>query len=117
MPNVVHYVWFADEAKPHKMTFLEYLSFRSVATFQCPSYIVIHGNGLPSGDWWRRTLTDIPNIYHAFRERPAQMHGVNFADVRHASDFTRIDILQGEWVDVKTFTYILMITGKLQWEE
>lgn len=106
VPNIVHYVWFSNEATPHKMSFIEYMSFRSVATFQCPSLIMIHGNAVPSGEWWRKTLTEIPNIYHIYRERPSSVNGINFAVVEHASDLVRIDVLRGK---CKAFNTIIIV--------
>lgn len=56
VPNIVHYVSFGI----NKFQFLNYLSFLSVHKFIRPVVIYVHGDALPYGEWWEKTLKEIP---------------------------------------------------------
>ena len=53
VPNVVHFIWFADNAtKP--LTFINYVSVVSAHRIQRPDSIWLHCNYLPAGEWWEQ---------------------------------------------------------------
>ncbi len=93
VPNVVHYVWFGP---PLQMNFLNFLSLLSVHKFLKPWYIFIHGENAPTGPWWQKAITDIPNIYVVFRSKPATINGKVPRHIEHCADVARLEILLGE---------------------
>ena len=93
VPNVVHYVWFGD---PLEISFLNYLSLLSVHKFLKADYTFIHGNSIPTGQWWTKVINSIPNIYHVKRTQPEQIHGKKIVHTEHCADVARLEILLGE---------------------
>ena len=91
IPNVVHYVVFADNG--FQFNLLNYLSCVSVSKFIKPRAILIHGNVLPSGYWWKEMLRLVPDVYYVFREKPTSIQGWKLGFIEHASDITRLDVL------------------------
>ncbi|ELU07691.1 hypothetical protein CAPTEDRAFT_189062 [Capitella teleta] len=85
-PNTIHFISLGQ----WKFTFLNYLSVKSAHVFAKPLYMVVHGDTQPHGIWWNRTITDIPNIYFAKRNRPLRIQGVYVPWVEHSSDILRI---------------------------
>ena len=53
VPNVVHFIWFADSAA-RPLTFINYVSVVSAHRIQRPDSIWLHCNHLPAGEWWER---------------------------------------------------------------
>lgn len=92
VPNVLHYVWFGP---PMEMTFLNYLSIKSVDKFLKPQYIFIHGDSSPTGRWWDKTIATIPNIHLVTRPKPASINGQTPRHPQHYADIARLEILLG----------------------
>ena len=86
VPNIVHYVSF----NRYEWKFLNYISMRSAHQYIRPHAIFLHGDTLPFGYWWNRTVQDIPNVYHVFREKPRRIQGRLIQWLEHSSDITRI---------------------------
>ncbi len=95
VPNIVHYVIFAAH---WEMDFLNYLSFLSASKFIKPDHIFIHGNVVPSGQWWNRTIQEVPNIYYVYREQPMRIQGRKIHDVRESSNILRLQTVLGKIV-------------------
>ena len=98
--NVVHYILFknsSDNTKNFKFLFQHYLSFRSVHQFIRPRYIFLHGDLIPEGEWWQRTLQEIDNLYHVYCEKPTKIHDKAISFVEHASDIKRLTLLIGKY--------------------
>ena len=92
IPNIVHYVYFGK----WKMSFLEYLSFKSVDKHLRPKYLFIHGDTTISGHWWTKIKKEVANVYMVPWERPLKIQGKRITKPEHCADITRIQILQGE---------------------
>lgn len=92
IPNIVHYVFLGQ----WEFSFLNYLSVKSVHLHIKPLYIVIHGDNLPYGEWWLKTLREISNIYFAHRNRPVRIQGIRVPWIEHSSDILRIQTIYGE---------------------
>ena len=93
VPNVVHYILFS---RPMKFKFLTYLSYRSAHKFIKPNYILLHGDVLPTGYWWNRTLADVPNIYHLYVKGTTSIYGQKFAYPTQHSNLLRLYIMLGK---------------------
>ena len=91
VPNIVHYI----SVGTWNFTFLNYLSFRSVHTHIKCDYILVHGDGLPHGIWWNRTLDETPNIYHVYRKRPIRIQGRKVRWLEHSTDIMRLQTILG----------------------
>lgn len=91
VPNVVHYIWFGEA---WNVTFLNYLSFLSVHRILSPDFIVVHGENVPIGYWWNRTIRDVANIYYVYREAPwTALNGQPFKFDEHRSDLARLQVV------------------------
>ena len=98
VPNVVHYVMIkpTDASSDQKMTFLQYLSLLGVHQHIKPRHIIIHGNVLPRGDWWSRTVNDVANIYFVnVTDIPVEIYGKPLIILEHRTDIMRYRILYG----------------------
>lgn len=94
VPNVVHFILFAKNSKNKlKFQFQNYLSFRSAGQFMRPRYIFLHGDLVPEGEWWQRTLQDVDNLYHVYCEKPKKIHDRSISFVEHAADIKRLTLL------------------------
>lgn len=93
VPNVVHYVQIGAA---RKLTFYEYLSFLSVEKFQKPDQIFVHGDVIPEGPWWNRTIQEVPNIYHVWTSPPSEVFGQKLVRVEHRTDVMRYSIIYGK---------------------
>ena len=91
VPNVVHYVYFGNWT----VSFLEYLSFKSVHKFLKPKFILIHGDAKFHGQWWSKVQQEVANLYVVHRTRPTIIQGQNIVYVQHSSDITRLQTQQG----------------------
>ena len=99
--NVVHYILFkksGNNMKNFKFLFQHYLSFRSVHQFIRPRYIFLHGDSVPEGEWWQRTLQEVDNLYHVYCEKPTKIHGKPIRFVQHAADIKRLTLLIGKYI-------------------
>ena len=93
VPNIVHFISFGRVT----FSFLNYLSVLSVHRFIIPEYIYLHGDQLPHGYWWNRTVVDVSNLYHVFREQPMRVQGIKIPWVEHRTDIVRLQTLLGEY--------------------
>ena len=95
VPNVVHYVLYGVP-KGVRFDFQHYLSFLSASQFLKPQYIFLHGDFIPAGEWWKRTVAEVDNRYHVYRKKQSSIHGKKVNYVEHLADFTRLQICIGE---------------------
>ena len=89
VPNVVHYVRYSKSL----LTFYEFVSFISVIRFVKPCSILIHGNKLPTGQYWNFVLALSPNIIHVRRNPPSHIFGTKIFYKAHPGDIMRIEAL------------------------
>ena len=94
VPNVVHYVSLGCS---NTFNFINYVSFFSVHKFIKPWKIIVHGDCVPRGTWWKRTTLEIPNLYFSYRERPKLIQGRAPKWIEHEADILRLQILYGMW--------------------
>lgn len=91
VPNVVHYVFLGSDLH---FTFANYLSYRSVERFIQPDQIFIHGDHVPAGRWWTRTIQEVHNIYHVKRKYSKKApNGKYYRYPAHISDYIRVEVL------------------------
>lgn len=90
-PNIVHYVLVGTS----RFTFLNYMSFLSADRFIRPTFIFLHGDIVPTGHWWERTLREVPNVYHVYRERTVLIQNRKPRWVQHSSDILRLQAILG----------------------
>ena len=98
VPNIVHYIMLRPDnpVVDQNATFLQYLSFLGVHQHIKPSHIIIHGNVLPQGAWWRRTVNDVANIYFVnMTDVPTEVYGKPLKLIEHRTDIIRYRILYG----------------------
>jgi len=91
IPNVVHYVWLGKDLT---FKFVHYISFLGVHRYIAPRYIFVYGETAPTGYWWNRTVHDVDNIVHVYRE--SRLHapsGKLFNYKAHDSDVLRTEII------------------------
>lgn len=93
VPNVVHYVLIGVA---RNLSFYEYLSFLSVEKFQKPDQIFVHGDIIPDGPWWNRTIQEVPNIYHVWTVPPSEVFSQKLVRVEHRTDVMRYTIIYGK---------------------
>jgi hypothetical protein len=93
VPNIVHYVLFGSGL----FTFLNYISFKSANKFIRPQFIFVHGDGIQQGQWWNRTIEEIPNIYFIRRPHILTIQNRKPFSYAHQADIIRLQVLQGEW--------------------
>ena len=98
VPNIVHYIWYTVPIKGISFEFEHYLSFRSASQFLKPDYIFLHGNIVPEGEWWARTVAEVDNLYHVYREKPTTIYDKKVVFVQHLADVTRLRVTIGEQV-------------------
>ena len=98
VPNVVHYVLYGKNATRESVPFdfQHYLSFRSASNFLKPQYIFIHGDVVPVGKWWARTVADVDNLYHVYRKRQTTIHGEKITYIQHLADYIRLTVIIGK---------------------
>lgn len=89
VPNVVHYVIYHNKS----IQFYEFVSFISVIRFIRPCAILIHGDALPEGKYWKYILAVSPNIVHVKWIPPTVIFGQETIHKEHAGDFMRIQAL------------------------
>ena len=92
VPNVVHYIHFG---KTLEFEFTNYLNVLGVHKFMKPNYIIFHGDTGITGEWWNRTVAEVPNMYHVWRRKPTEIHGRKIDYIQHAADITRLQTLYG----------------------
>ena len=91
--NIVHFIWFHH---PLEFKFRTYLTYLSVHKFIKPHYILLHGDVTPTGYWWKRTVADVPNIYHVHVADKKSMFGQNFAYPSQHSDVLHLYVILGK---------------------
>ena len=91
IPNIVHFISFGSI----EFSFLNYISFLSVHRFIAPWFIYIHGDSIPHGYWWNKTLQDIPGIHIVSRARPLRVQGYKLPWIEHSSDILRLQTIHG----------------------
>ena len=84
--------WFG---KTLEFEFTNYLNVLGVHKFMKPNYIIFHGDAGITGEWWNRTVTEVPNLYHVWQRKPTEIHGRKIGYIQHAADITRLEILHG----------------------
>lgn len=89
VPNVVHYIWYADR----ELGFFQFLSFMSALRFMKPCLFLIHGDYIPRGTYWEHFISISPNVIHVKRSKPKTVFGQTLAFEEHASDVMRIEAL------------------------
>ena len=91
----VNVSFFRPRGSQQDMIFLHYLSFLGVQQHIRPSHIFIHGDVLPSGEWWRRTVTDVANIFfvNVTDHIPTQIYGKPLQRIEHRTDILRYQIV------------------------
>lgn len=102
VPNIIHYIWFGNR---REFRFFNFLSLYSVHVHQKPCLIFIHGETLPYGIYWTRTLQVIKNIIHVYRDAPRTMYNHTFKFVEHKADVGRLQALKeygGMYFDTDT---------------
>ena len=105
VPNVVHYIMLRPDhaVVDRNASFLDYLSFLGVHQHIRPSHIIIHGNVLPQGAWWRRTANDVVNIYFVHvTDVPTEVYGKPLKLIEHRTDILRLHILYGTCIFIST---------------
>ena len=95
VPNVVHYIRFGKRLR-FRFALMHYISYVSVHKFIKPDYIFVHGDTLPLGLWWNRTLAEVPNIYHVFVKGETGVNGKKFFHASQHSNLLRLYILLGK---------------------
>lgn len=89
VPNVVHYIWYADK----ELGFFQFLSFMSALRFMKPCLFLLHGDYIPKGKYWNHFISISPNVIHVRRKKPTSVFGQKLAYEEHASDIMRIEAL------------------------
>ncbi|OWF45185.1 uncharacterized protein LOC110457376 [Mizuhopecten yessoensis] len=102
VPNIVHYIWFGIK----NMTFYQLVSFLSVQKFQKPCVILVHGNVVPIGPYWRHLVHNASNIVHVKMTPPYRVtNGHILRTMTHKSNIARLMVLQehgGIYLDLDT---------------
>ena len=93
VPNIVHYFYFGVS---WEFDFLNYLSFLGASKFIKPDHIFVHGNVIPHGPWWNRTLHEVPNLYHVHREQPVRIQGRKILRIEESANILRVQTLLGK---------------------
>ena len=89
IPNVVHYIFCGKR----ELGFYTFLSFMSVVRFIRPCMILIHGDTLPSGQYWNYFISIYSNVVHVKRDCFFGGHGHRLGYFEHGTDIMRIEAL------------------------
>ena len=94
VPNIVHFVRYGQKLR---YDFQHYVSLISVAKFIKPHLLLIWGDYLPpnTSAWWRRTVKEVPNIYHVRAARIPTIYGKPVKFLAHEADWLRMRIITG----------------------
>ncbi|XP_033742803.1 uncharacterized protein LOC117329158 isoform X2 [Pecten maximus] len=90
VPNIIHYVWYG--MRP--LRFYHFLSVYSVFKVQKPCVILIHGDFMPSGEYWNFLLKIVPNILFIQQIPPVEIANRTIRHVEHKADITRLMVLK-----------------------
>ncbi|XP_021376577.1 uncharacterized protein LOC110465226 isoform X2 [Mizuhopecten yessoensis] len=90
VPNVIHYVWYG--MRP--MRFYHFLSVYSSFKIQKPCVIFIHGDFMPTGEYWNFLLTVVPNIIFLQQVPPVKIADRTILHIEHKADITRLMVLK-----------------------
>ena len=91
VPNIVHYVWLSCR----ELELIHYLSILATYKFIQPYVIIIHGDCLPSGKFWTKIQSEVPNLYHVHEDRLTSIQGTKPRYIQHEADVMRLQILIG----------------------
>ncbi|KAJ8312246.1 hypothetical protein KUTeg_009619 [Tegillarca granosa] len=103
VPNIVHYIWLGTKQKQFK--FYNFLSLYSVYKFQNPCVILIHGETVPYGEYWEKTVRIVKNIFHVYRKSPETIFRKKIKHIEHKADIVRLQVLReygGIYLDTDT---------------
>jgi hypothetical protein len=79
------------------MTFLQYVSMLGVERHIRPSHVLLHGDVIPHGQWWQRTVSDVTNIYYVNTSMaPTHIYGHRLHRVEHRTDLLRYNVIYGD---------------------
>ncbi|XP_069107032.1 uncharacterized protein [Argopecten irradians] len=102
VPNIAHYVWFGNR----NMTFYQLVSFLSVHRFQKPCLILVHGDVIPTGTYWKYLIRRVPYIIHVHMSQPYKVeNGRKLGSMTHKSNLARLMVLKeygGIYLDLDT---------------
>ena len=98
MPRVVHYIVFGASDMSLEM----FISILSVKRFIRPCLILIHGDVVPTGQYWRAILHLVNNIVHVRYKKPMAIFGRVISHLAHSSDVARLRILSGKHLQLLT---------------
>ncbi|XP_060082164.1 uncharacterized protein LOC132561474 [Ylistrum balloti] len=102
VPNIAHYVWFGIK----NMTFYQLVSFISVHRFQNPCMILVHGDVIPAGPYWKYLIRRVPTIIHVHMTPPHRVrNGKVLGSMTHKSNIARLMVLKeygGVYLDLDT---------------
>ncbi|KAL3836289.1 hypothetical protein ACJMK2_021726 [Sinanodonta woodiana] len=90
VPNIVHFIWFMYK----EFNFFHYLSFMSAVRFVRPCLILLHGNYVPHGRYWRSFTLSFPFVILVQRSPRSSIFGNKIKFLEHISDVMRIEILK-----------------------
>ncbi|KAK3101565.1 hypothetical protein FSP39_004524 [Pinctada imbricata] len=88
IPKLVHFVWFDDK----NLTFMMYLSIRSVLTVLNPDKVFIHSDSKLAGDYSEKIIKD-PRVEFLHREIPEFIFGRKLDFIEHKTDVVKLNIL------------------------
>ena len=91
VPNVVHYVWFADGYT--QMRLHHFLSVKSAYVHIRPDAILFHCNHEPVGQWWKLARRTIRTLRIVKLRPRSEIFGNAIVRPEHKSDVARIEIL------------------------
>ncbi|XP_067133876.1 uncharacterized protein [Centruroides vittatus] len=90
IPDIVHLIRFDST----NLTFVDMVNIKSILLNHKPEKIIIHCNCHNlTGKYWD-TIKHIPQLKLQYRKKPEHIYGVKISFVQHASDISRIEILQ-----------------------
>ena len=108
VPNIIHTISFGLE-QPFK--FYNYIAYKSFQKFIRPTAIFLWADRQPSlnSTWWKQTLQEVSNIYFVYIQPRRTIGGKRIKFVAHASDYLRLEILEGEYTSCSVL-YIFTLT-------
>ena len=92
VPNIVHFVWFSNNTD---MQFHHMVSMLSAMKFIKPCRLLIHGDRLPTGPWWRHLVAriDTSKLVHVYSKPPSDVFGHPLVYKEYSSDIHRLTVL------------------------
>jgi hypothetical protein len=65
--------------------------------------LLLHGDTLPSGRYWRALLQLVPNVVHVAMKRPTKIFNNTVNLLEHSADIARLQVLLRTCMDDVTF--------------